>query len=87
MVEAAGVEHRDAFVDPGADPRHVDFDTPDSPPRAWRRSETFRVLVPVVQAVMTTPHRALSTRRRGSSSDGKSRRYCLGRRDRLLRAR
>ena len=50
----------------------VDFDTPDSHPRARTRSSTFRVEVPVVYAVMITPHSALSTRRRGSSSDGKN---------------
>lgn len=50
----------------------VDFDTPDSQPSARTRSSTFLVEVPVVYAVMITPHRALSTRRRGSSSDGKN---------------
>ena len=50
----------------------VDFDTPDSQPSARTRSSTFRVEVPVTYAAMSTPHNALSTRRRGSSSDGKN---------------
>ncbi len=36
----------------------VDFDTPDSQPRARTRSSTFRALVPVISAVMITAHKA-----------------------------
>jgi hypothetical protein len=36
----------------------VDFDTPDSQPNARTRSSTFRVLVPVMYAVMITAHNA-----------------------------
>ena len=47
------------------------LETPESQPNALTRSSTFRVEVPVMYAVMITAHRALSIRRRGSSSEGR----------------
>ena len=50
----------------------VDLEIPDSLPRARTRSSTLRVETPSIQAEQITAYRALSTRLRGQSRDGKN---------------
>ena len=50
----------------------VDLEIPDSLPRARTRSSTLRVETPSIQAEQITAYRALSTRRRGWSREGKN---------------
>ena len=50
----------------------VDLEIPDSLPRARTRSSTLRVDTPSIHAWQITAYRALSTRRRGWSRDGKN---------------
>ena len=50
----------------------VDLEIPDSLPRALTRSSTLRVETPSIQAEQITAYRALSTRLRGDSRDGKN---------------
>jgi hypothetical protein len=49
-----------------------DFEIPVSQPRAFTSRSTFWVDTPSIQAWQTTAHSVLSTRRRGSKSDGKN---------------
>ena len=50
----------------------VDLEIPDSLPRALTRSSTLRVETPSIHAEQITAYRALSTRLRGWSRDGKN---------------
>ena len=50
----------------------VDLEIPDSLPRALTRSSTLRVETPSIHAWQITAYRALSTRLRGWSRDGKN---------------
>jgi len=50
----------------------VDLEIPDSLPSARTRSSTLRVEIPSIQAEQITAYRALSTRLRGDSRDGKN---------------
>ena len=50
----------------------VDLEIPDSLPRALTRSLTLRVETPSIHAWQITAYRALSTRLRGWSRDGKN---------------
>jgi hypothetical protein len=72
MSEGPVAERVDAFIETGADPRHLDFEMPVSTPIAATRSSTDRVDTPLTYASITTAYRAWSIRRRGSSSSGKN---------------